>query len=84
MLVLSGRKSNACNSSEKPLIGISVAGTELMGDINCYNGAISMARNWEPSSAFSGEKERKTVERHSDVDPRKVDVLIVILVSGRN
>src|SRR5690554_3820017 len=68
-------------AKKKPLIGISVAGTEHDWDINAYNGAISRAKEIGAEVlAFSGEK--RAEKQLSDIQTlisRNVDALIVIL-----
>lgn len=67
--------------ANKPLIGISVIGTEHDWDIQAYNGAISRARELGADVlAFDGE--RRVDKMVSDIQTlinRRVDLLIVIL-----
>ncbi|RLC36273.1 MAG: sugar ABC transporter substrate-binding protein [Candidatus Nealsonbacteria bacterium] len=69
----------------KPLIGISVVGTEHNWDINAYNGAISKAKELGAEViSFSGEK--RAEKQLSDIQTlisRNVDALIVILGYGK-
>lgn len=81
VLVLVVTANTVIAAKKKPLIGISVAGTEHDWDINCYNGAISRAKELGAEVlAFSGEK--RAEKQLSDIQTlisRKVDALIVIL-----
>jgi len=67
--------------SEKPLIGISVVGTEHDWDIQAYNGAISKAKELGAEViAFDGERRpEKQLNDIKTLISRNVDALIVIL-----
>ncbi len=66
---------------KKPVVGVSVIGTEHNWDINAYNGAVSRLKAWGVDViAFDGE--RKPEKQLADVKTliaRKVDVIAVIL-----
>jgi len=68
-------------NGKKPVIGLSVIGTEHNWDINAYNGCIARLKAWGVDViAFDGE--RKPEKQLSDVKTliaRKVDVIAVIL-----
>lgn len=68
-------------AAEKPVIGISVVGTEHDWDIKAFNGAISRAKELGAEViAFDGE--RRPEKQQSDIRTliaRNVDALIVIL-----
>jgi len=68
-------------NGKKPMIGVSVIGTEHNWDINAYNGVIARLKAWGVDViAFDGE--RKPEKQLADVKTliaRKVDVIAVIL-----